>query len=90
MHSAKIEERYADAIPGIGLGKTISEASGNVTMLGIRMNSNRRLEAFYAGGALLLAVIFFFLLWAQPNEANRPTTTSQLPSATIPTSAKSP
>jgi len=65
-HSAKIEKRYADAIPEIGLGKTISEASGNVKILGIKMNSNRRLEAFYAGGAVILTILFFLLLWAKP------------------------
>lgn len=86
MHSAKIEERYADAIPGIGLGKTISEASGNVFILGIKMNSNRRLEAFYLGGALMLAVIFFFLLWAEPSHvvgkgpAGIPAATTAVPS----------
>jgi phosphoglycolate phosphatase-like HAD superfamily hydrolase len=65
-HSAKIENRYAAVIPEIGLGKTISEASGNVKIFGITMNSNRRLEVFYLGGAIILAVVFFFLLWAKP------------------------
>jgi hypothetical protein len=91
LHSAKIEDRYADAIPGIGLGKTISEASGNVTILGFKMNSNRRLEAFYALGAFLLIVIFFSLLWAQPSRVEvRPTTAAQQAITTSPPTSKSP
>ncbi|QPF83987.1 HAD family hydrolase [Bradyrhizobium genosp. L] len=65
-HSAKIEKRYADIIPEIGLGKTISEASGTVTVLGMKMNSNRRLTAFYVLGGAILASVFVFLLLAQP------------------------
>jgi FMN phosphatase YigB (HAD superfamily) len=66
-HSAKIEKRYADVIPEIELGKTISEASGNVTVLGMKMNSNRRLSAFYFLGGLMLIFIFVCLLLAKPN-----------------------
>lgn len=70
-HSAKIEKRYANSIPEIGLGKTISEASGNVVILGVTMNSNRRLEVFYAGGAIILAILFFLLLSATPQPATK-------------------
>lgn len=71
-HSAKIEKRYAATIPEIGLGKTISEASSNVKILGMKMNSNRRLEAFYLGGAVILTIIFSLLLWAKPQAPNPP------------------
>lgn len=67
-HSAKIEKRYASSIPGIGLGMTISEASGNVKIFGVKMNSDRRLEAFYLVGAAMIGVVFIFLLLAQPNQ----------------------
>lgn len=65
-HSAKIEGIYASTIPGIGLGQTISEASGTVRILGVKMDSNRRLDAFYSLGALMLLVVFVCLLFAQP------------------------
>jgi FMN phosphatase YigB (HAD superfamily) len=65
-HSAKIEKRYGDIIPEIGLGTTISEASKNVTVMGVKMNSNNRLSAFYALGGLILLFAFIFLLLAQP------------------------
>lgn len=70
LHSAKIEKRYAASIPGIGLGMTISEASGNVKILGMKMNSDRRLVAFYLFGAAMIGVVFVFLLLAQPSQVN--------------------
>jgi len=63
-HSAKIETRYAETIPGIELGKTISEVSGDVRIFGIKMNSSRRLDAFYAVGAGMLLMIFVILMFA--------------------------
>lgn len=50
MHSSKIEKKYSSTIPGIELGQTISEVSGDVKILGIKMDSNRRLVAFYLLG----------------------------------------
>ena len=68
-HSIKIENKYGDKIPGIDLGKTISEASSNVKIFGWRVNSSRRLELFYGLGLVMLCVIFFFLLWATPRKS---------------------
>ncbi|HEX8165258.1 MAG TPA: HAD family hydrolase [Beijerinckiaceae bacterium] len=65
-HAGIIEKQFADRIPGIGLGQSISQASGDVRFLGIKMNSNRRLTAFYVAGFLMLAVVLVSLLWAQP------------------------
>jgi FMN phosphatase YigB (HAD superfamily) len=90
LHAAEVEKRYADAIPGIGLGKTISEASANVTFLGIKMNSNRRLTAFYGVGGFLLIVIFFSLLWAQPNRKDVKSTSASQTAVTTPPLSKSP
>jgi hypothetical protein len=77
MHSAKIEKRYASSIPGIDLGTTISEASGNVRILGMKMNSDRRLEAFYLAGAVMITIVFVFLLFAKPDQPAA--STSKLP-----------
>lgn len=66
-HAGKIEERYKDEIPEIGLGKTISSASGNVKILGITMNSDRRLTSFYCAGFFILVLLFVALLFAEPN-----------------------
>ncbi|MBX9721753.1 MAG: HAD hydrolase-like protein [Candidatus Obscuribacterales bacterium] len=85
MHSAKIEKRYAASIPEIGLGMTISEASGNVKIFGMKMNSDRRLEVFYSVGAAMIGTVFFFLLFAQPNQA----ITAGTKSAAQPPSAQS-
>ena len=62
QHSASIESRYGAKIPGIGLGTTISSVSGNVKIFGFKVNSNRRLELFYAGGMVMLVIIFVTLL----------------------------
>ena len=62
QHSAKIESRYGNRIFGLGLGITISSVSGNVKLLGFKVNSNRRLELFYGGGFIMLAIIFVTLL----------------------------
>lgn len=73
-HSAKIETRYAKTIPEIDLGKTISEVSGNVRILGMKMNSSRRLEMFYAVGAIMLTIILAFLFFATPAKLGADTT----------------
>jgi len=81
MHSAKIEKRYASSIPGIELGKTISEVSGDVKILGIKMNSNRRLEAFYLVGFAMLVIVFVSLLLAKsdgPKSSLKPPTQSEI------------
>lgn len=75
-HSAKIEKRYAESIPGIELGKTISEVSGDVKIFGIKMDSNRRLEAFYLVGLAMLVIIFVSLLFAKQEVAHGNTTTN--------------
>lgn len=68
QHAGKIEDRYKDEIPEIGLGKTISSASGNVKILGITMNSDRRLTAFYLAGFVILGLLFVALLFAEPTK----------------------
>lgn len=65
-HAAKIEDAYKDRVPGIDLGKTISETSSKVEVFGIRMNSDARLRNFYILGFVMLAVIFACLLFATP------------------------
>ena len=67
QHAGKIEDRYKDEIPEIGLGKTISSASGNVKIIGFTMNSDRRLTSFYGAGFFILVLLFVALLYAQPN-----------------------
>ncbi|MCW2319169.1 hypothetical protein M2322_004738 [Rhodoblastus acidophilus] len=64
-HAAKIENKYKAEVPGIGMGKTISEASGNVKILGMKMNSDRRLTAFYGVGFFVLTLIFCALLFSK-------------------------
>ena len=68
-HSAKIEKQFRDIIPGIDLGATISQASSNVTLFGMRVSSNRRLELFYGLGVFLLILIFGCLLFTKPASA---------------------
>ena len=65
-HTAIIENAYADRIPGIGLGKTISEVSGAVKIVGVTMNSDKRLTNFYLLGFAMLGVVFLCLLFARP------------------------
>lgn len=72
-HAGKIEKEYAGAIPGIGLGQSLSEASRDVRIFRINMDLARRLNLFYGLGAAMLTVVFLALLFAQP----RATTTSQ-------------
>lgn len=75
-HSKQIETEYADKIPGIALGKTVSEASSNLRIWKWKVDSNRRLNLFYLLGFLMLSVVFFVLLNATPH---RPT--GQIPAA---------
>ena len=89
IHAGKIEDKYKDEIPEIGLGKSISEASGKVKILGVTMNSDRRLTSFYALGAVILLAIFSILIFSHPTR-----TAGQLPAptqtggpATLPTAA---
>ncbi|PDT13879.1 hypothetical protein CO670_25965 [Rhizobium sp. J15] len=65
-HASTIEKEFADRIPGIGLGTTISQMSGNVKILCWRTNSERRLTIFYAAGLAMLGVVLLTLLIAQP------------------------
>lgn len=68
-HAGKIEDQLKDRLPGITLGKTISEVSGGVKIFGVTMNSDRRLTNFYILGFLMLAVVFVSLVFARPNRA---------------------
>lgn len=68
-HAAKIERKYEDRIPGISLGKTISEESGKVKVAFVTMNSDKRLRNFYMLGFIMLAVVFSTLFFATPNPA---------------------
>lgn len=77
-HASKIESRYKDRIPEIGLGKSISEVSRNVRLFCIPMNSDRRLTSFYIIGYLILGILFAALLFAAPKSTQ----------VTSPTSAK--
>lgn len=63
-HAGKIEKRNAAAMPFMSLGQTISEASGKVTYFGFKMDTGRRLQVFYAAGAVLIAAIFLSLTLA--------------------------
>lgn len=66
-HAAKIEAEFSDAIPGIGLGSTISDVSQKAKIFGIwKMNSERRLNSFYGLGFIMLAIVFFALWLGQP------------------------
>ncbi len=57
------------SLPGITLGKTISEVSGSVKIFGVTMNSDRRLTNFYILGFVMLTVVFVSLVFARPNRA---------------------
>ncbi|MCZ7854726.1 HAD family hydrolase [Agrobacterium salinitolerans] len=65
-HASTIEKEFADRIPGIGLGTTISQMSGDVKILCWKTNSERRLTIFYAAGLAMLGVVLLTLLIAQP------------------------
>jgi len=64
----KIEKDFAAELPGISLGITISEASQATQIFGVKMDSDRRIKAFYGLGLLMLLVIFLALLFANPNK----------------------
>ena len=69
-HASIIETEYGGRIPGIGLGRTISDVSRNVKILGFTANSERRLNLFYILGFIMLVVLFLTLLTAQPHPAS--------------------
>ena len=66
-HAGKIEDQLKASVPNIDLGHTISEVSGSVKILGIAMNSERRLTNFYMLGFIMLAIVFISLVLAVPN-----------------------
>nr|WP_246712276.1 MULTISPECIES: HAD family hydrolase [unclassified Rhizobium] len=66
-HASAIEKEFADRIPGIGLGMTISQMSGDVKILCWKTNSERRLTIFYAAGLAMLGIVLLTLLIAQPH-----------------------
>jgi hypothetical protein len=76
-HASSLEKQLNGFIPGIGLTNKISDASRSVKLFGLKVDSKRRLAGFYILGFLMLAVVFIFLLFAQPN---RPTATPTPPS----------
>ena len=67
-HAGSIEKQYGDVLPALKLGSTISKVSGDVRILGIKMNSTRRLNTFYLGGLAVLVLLLFTLLFAQQEE----------------------
>lgn len=67
-HSMRIEEKYSVAIPAITLSATITEASNAIKPFGLKLNSDRRLELFYAVGFLILLGVFGVLLISKPHE----------------------
>ena len=71
-HASTIEKEFADRIPGISLGTTISQMSGNVKILCWKTNSERRLTIFYAAGLAMLGVVLLTLLIAQPQRPGEP------------------
>ncbi len=82
-HAGKIEDYLEEKVPGIALGKTISEVSGSVKIMGVTMNSDRRLTNFYILGFLMLAVVFVSLLFAHPNRIPTGPATGSSPAATV-------
>jgi hypothetical protein len=86
-HAGKIEDHLEARVPNIGLGRTISELSGRVKILGITMNSERRLTSFYILGFTMLAIVFICLLLAVPN---RPTAPLSSATTTQPAEAPAP
>ena len=66
QHARKIETDFAAKIPGIGLGKSISDVSSKVRILGIKTNSDRRLYWFYILGFLMLGTLFLTLFMSTP------------------------
>jgi hypothetical protein len=83
-HAAKIEAEFSETIPGIGLGKSISNASQNLRFLCVPMNSNRRLVAFYVTGYAMLAVVFCSLLLAHPSASKLATSAQPSQPAQVP------
>src|SRR5947209_571270 len=61
-----------------GLTNKISDASRSVRIFGIKFDSKRRLEVFYAIGFLMVAIVFISLLFAKPSRPTvNPTPSSQ-------------
>jgi phosphoglycolate phosphatase-like HAD superfamily hydrolase len=71
-HAGKIETQYGDRLPAITLGTTISKASGNVRIFGIKLNSTRRLNIFYLGGAIVLSLLLVTQIFAEFSEDGVP------------------
>lgn len=76
-HASSLENQFNGLIPGIGLTNKISDASRSVRFFGFKVDSKRRLEAFYAVGFLMLVIVFTSLLFAKPS---RPTPNPTPPS----------
>jgi len=80
-HAAKIETRLKDKVPDIGLGGTISDVSGNIRVMGVKMNSERRLTTFYVFGFAMLAVVFACLFLGAPSRTQGSAQTKSPPDA---------
>lgn len=65
-HASKIETELKNEVPDISLGQTISQVSGGVRILGVKMNSTRRLSTFYILGFVMLGILFAALFFSKP------------------------
>lgn len=71
-HASSIEKEFSGKIPGISLGTTISQVSGDVKILCWRTNSEKRLTIFYGVGFAMIAIIFLTLIVAKPQRPHAP------------------
>jgi hypothetical protein len=66
-HASSLENQLNGRVPGIGLTNKISDASRSVRLFGFKVDSKRRLEAFYIIGFLMLAIVLISLMLARPS-----------------------
>ncbi|WP_162911390.1 HAD family hydrolase [Shinella zoogloeoides] len=74
-HAATIEEKFGKSIPEITLGSRIS-ASSPVSIFGIKLGSNGKINLFYGLGALVILFFGIFALFANPIPAEAAKTSS--------------
>jgi phosphoglycolate phosphatase-like HAD superfamily hydrolase len=91
-HASSLENQLNGRIPGIGLTNKISDASRSVRLFGFKVDSKRRLEAFYIIGFLMLAIVLISLMLAQPSRpiANPTPSSQSKPTEPIAPSQKKP
>jgi len=75
-HAEKIEKALRTRLPAIALGLSISEASGDSRILGLKMNSEWRLRIFYLLGLLMLVVILITLAFSSSHAPDSVTSIS--------------